>query len=69
MNTRGLMELIVLNVALDLGAITPTLFAMLVIMAIVTTVATTPVLHALRISEGEKEDTNSYDAAEVAPAL
>jgi len=47
MNTRGLMELIVLNVGLDLGVLSPTLFAMLVIMAIVTTVATTPVLHAL----------------------
>lgn len=51
MNTRGLMELIVLNVALDLGALKPTLFAMLVLMAIVTTVATTPVLHVL---EGKK---------------
>lgn len=47
MNTRGLMELIVLNVAMDLGALKPMLFAMLVIMAIVTTVATTPVLHLL----------------------
>ena len=44
MNTRGLMELIVLNVGLDLGVISPTLFAMLVIMALVTTLATTPVL-------------------------
>jgi Kef-type K+ transport system membrane component KefB len=69
MNTRGLMELIVLNVALDLGAITPTLFAMLVLMAIVTTVATTPVLHALKTEEREKEDTNVYDAAEVSPAV
>ncbi len=48
MNTRGLMELIVLNVGLDLGVLSPTLFAMLVIMAIVTTLATTPVLHALK---------------------
>ncbi len=52
MNTRGLMELIVLNVALDIGALTPVLFAMLVLMAIVTTMATTPVLHILK---GEKE--------------
>jgi Kef-type K+ transport system membrane component KefB len=44
MNTRGLMELIVLNVGLDLGVISPTLFTMLVIMAIVTTMATTPAL-------------------------
>ncbi|HEV7226600.1 MAG TPA: cation:proton antiporter [Pirellulales bacterium] len=44
MNTRGLMELIVLNIGLDMGVISPTLFAMLVLMAIVTTMATTPVL-------------------------
>jgi Kef-type K+ transport system membrane component KefB len=45
MNTRGLMELIVLNVGLDLGVLSPTLFAMLVLMAIVTTFATTPLLN------------------------
>ena len=44
MNTRGLMELIVLNVGLDLGVITPTLFAMLVLMAVATTFATSPLL-------------------------
>ncbi|MCU0880270.1 MAG: cation:proton antiporter [Pirellulaceae bacterium] len=44
MNTRGLMELIVLNVGLDLGIISPRLYAMLVIMALVTTVATAPIL-------------------------
>jgi Kef-type K+ transport system membrane component KefB len=33
MNTRGLMELIVLNIALDLGVITPALFSMMVVMA------------------------------------
>jgi Kef-type K+ transport system membrane component KefB len=47
MNTRGLMELIVLNVGLDLGVISPTLFAMLVVMALVTTLATTPILEFL----------------------
>jgi len=45
MNTRGLMELIVLNVGLDLGVLSPTLFAMLVLMALVTTFATTPILN------------------------
>ncbi len=45
MNTRGLMELIVLNVGLDLGVLSPTLFAMLIVMALVTTFATTPVLN------------------------
>ena len=44
MNTRGLMELIVLNVGLDLGVISPRLFAMLVLMAVITTVATSPLL-------------------------
>ncbi len=44
MNTRGLMELIVLNIGLDLGVISPTLFAMMVIMALVTTMMTSPAL-------------------------
>jgi Kef-type K+ transport system membrane component KefB len=47
MNTRGLMELIVLNVGLELGVISPELFAMMVLMALATTMATTPVLHFL----------------------
>jgi Kef-type K+ transport system membrane component KefB len=47
MNTRGLMELIVLNIGFDLRIISPTLFAMLVLMALVTTMATTPALDAL----------------------
>ena len=49
MNTRGLMELIVLNVGLDLGAISPTLYAMLVIMALATTMATSPLLSLLGV--------------------
>jgi len=47
MNTRGLMELIVLNVGLDLGVISPTLFTMMVLMALATTLATTPILRWL----------------------
>ncbi len=47
MNTRGLMELIVLNIGLDLGVISPTLFAMMVVMALATTMATAPVLDKL----------------------
>ncbi len=47
MNTRGLVELIVLNIGFDLGIITPTLFTMLVVMALVTTFMTTPILHAI----------------------
>jgi Kef-type K+ transport system membrane component KefB len=44
MNTRGLTELIVLNIGLDLGVITPALFTMLVVMALVTTFMTGPAL-------------------------
>jgi K+:H+ antiporter len=47
MNTRGLVELVVLNIGFDLRVISPTLFAMLVIMAVLTTMATTPVLSLL----------------------
>jgi Kef-type K+ transport system membrane component KefB len=47
MNTRGLMELIVLNIGLDLGVISPTLFTMMVLMALATTIATTPILQYL----------------------
>jgi Kef-type K+ transport system membrane component KefB len=49
MNTRGLMELIVLNMGLDLKVISPTLFAMMVLMAQGTTMATTPILQLLRV--------------------
>jgi Kef-type K+ transport system membrane component KefB len=44
MNTRGLVELIVLNIGLSLGILTPTLFTMFVIMAIVTTFMAGPLL-------------------------
>lgn len=47
MNTRGLMELIVLNIGLSLGVISPRLYAMMVIMALVTTAATAPILNRL----------------------
>ena len=47
MNTRGLVELIVLNIGLDLGIISPTLFTMLVIMALVTTFMTSPLVQIL----------------------
>jgi Kef-type K+ transport system membrane component KefB len=43
MNSRGLMELIIINIGLQKGIIGPTLFSMLVLMAIITTVMATPV--------------------------
>lgn len=47
MNTRGLVELVILNVGLELGVISPLLFSMMVIMALVTTFMTTPILDLL----------------------
>lgn len=44
MNTRGLMELVILTIGLSLGVITPSIFAMMVLMALVTTALTTPLL-------------------------
>jgi Kef-type K+ transport system membrane component KefB len=44
MNTRGLMELVILNIGLDVGVISPALFSMMVLMALVTTFMTTPLL-------------------------
>lgn len=67
MNTRGLVELIVLNIGLDLGVISPTLFAMLVIMALCTTVMTTPLLDIIMggrswDSEMSPQDTHAHEA-------
>ncbi len=45
MNTRGLMELVVLNIGLDLKVLTPEVFTMMVIMALVTTFITGPTLN------------------------
>ena len=44
MNTRGLIELVVLNIGLEIGVITPTVFTIMVLMALVTTFMTTPLL-------------------------
>jgi Kef-type K+ transport system membrane component KefB len=42
MNARGLMELIILNIGLQRGVITPTLFTIMVLMAVVTTLMASP---------------------------
>ena len=49
MNTRGLMELVILNIGLDIGVITTPLFTMFVLMALVTTCMTSPLLRARRL--------------------
>jgi Kef-type K+ transport system membrane component KefB len=48
MNTRGLMELIVLSVGLDLGVVGPKLYALMVLMALATTAITSPALRWLK---------------------
>ena len=50
MNTRGLVELVILNAGLELGILTPPLFTMMVIMALVTTFMAAPVLRAMKIT-------------------
>ncbi len=53
LNTRGLVELVVLNIAYNVGAFSPTLFTMLVVMALVTTMCTTPLLNFLKVQGTE----------------
>jgi Kef-type K+ transport system membrane component KefB len=59
LNTRGLVELIVLNIAYTVGVFTPTLFTMLVVMALVTTMLTTPMLSLLGIRGTAKKQPGS----------
>lgn len=47
LHTRGLMELIVLNVRLDLHVLSPTMFAMMILVALGTTLVTTPLVDYL----------------------
>jgi len=60
MNARGLMELIIINIGLERGVITPTLFSIMVIMAIVTTLMTSPIFELVlgggRRLEGDAPD-------------
>ncbi|KOP26354.1 sodium:proton antiporter [Hapalosiphon sp. MRB220] len=68
MNTRGLTELIVLNIGLELGVISPLLFTMLVIMALVTTFMTSPLLEwtypkkLIKLNVVETELETDFDA-------
>ena len=60
MNTRGLMELIVLNIGYDLGVLSPQIFAMMVIMALFTTFMTGPALDFINfIFKSKKDDEES----------
>jgi Kef-type K+ transport system membrane component KefB len=56
MNARGLMELVLLNIGLEIGVISQTVFTMLVIMAIVTTLMTAPILDRFHLSALAEKD-------------
>ncbi len=65
MNTRGLMELIVLNIGYDLGVLSPEIFAMMVIMALFTTFMTGPMLDFINFifkSKKDEPDSRENDA-------
>ena len=65
MNTRGLMQLIVLNIGYDLGILTPEIFAMMVLMALVTTFMTGPALDLINWLMPEKVVSNeSHETSE-----
>ena len=63
LNTRGLMELVILNVGFDIGVISRELFAMMVLMALATTFMTTPlVTWLLRVLQREPADAHAVTA-------
>ena len=64
MNTRGLMELIVLSIGYDLGVLSPTVFTMMVLMALVTTFMTSPALSAIQYYQRKRELLNTHPVPE-----
>ena len=56
MNTRGLMELVALNIGYEMGVLPPAIFVILVIMALVTTFMTTPLLHLVERVFARREE-------------
>jgi len=65
MNTRGLIELIALNLGLDLGVLSPKIFAMLVLMALITTFMTGPVITLLGVGFWADRQGAHVDVAEI----
>jgi Kef-type K+ transport system membrane component KefB len=61
MNARGLMELIILNIGLERGLVTPVLFSVMVLMAVVTTLMATPLFNLVY----SEQDTAAARAAGV----
>lgn len=56
MNTRGLMELVALNIGYEMGVLPPSIFVILVIMALVTTFMTIPLLHLVERIFARREE-------------
>lgn len=69
MNARGLMELIILNIGLERGVITPTLFSIMVVMAIVTTLTALPVFNLAFGKRALGEEAVARPAAAPGPLL
>jgi Kef-type K+ transport system membrane component KefB len=65
MNTRGLMELVVLNIGYDLGVLTPEIFSMMVIMALVTTFMTGPALDIINWFFKSKSDDVPQEISQI----
>lgn len=67
MNTRGLMELIVLNIGYDMGILSPRIFAIMVLMALGTTFMAGPLLSLLHVVEEriEGQDSEMFDDRQV----
>lgn len=65
MNTRGLMELVVLNIGYDLGVLTPEIFAMMVIMALVTTFMTGPALDLINWAFKSKQEEIPQELSQI----
>ncbi|HET9308174.1 MAG TPA: cation:proton antiporter [Candidatus Sulfotelmatobacter sp.] len=65
MNTRGLMELVILNIGLDIKVISPALFSMMVLMALFTTFMTTPVLELICPDQALRPAPQKISVAEV----
>lgn len=65
MNTRGLMELVALNIGYDLGVLSPEVFAMLVLMALITTFMTGPSLTLINRFFNEKQEEHFSSTLQV----
>jgi Kef-type K+ transport system membrane component KefB/nucleotide-binding universal stress UspA family protein len=69
MNTRGLIELVILTIGLDLGVISPVVFVMMVLMALITTVMTTPMLERIYPLHLIRQETIGGDERSETPAV